>query len=276
MAKVTMADVARETQVNKATVSRALKGDPRISLATREKVWEAAKKLGYRVDTVARGLSSRRTDVVGVVLRDLGESWVGSFLSGVERVLARHRMEMLVKEANDLDASSRSAYQRLLDRKVDGVIWASDAPFPSGEDGIPSVIVGNGEGDPSMRVLLDEEVISRNVLSFAGGRPISYRGGDRPFFPFLEGLSSIGREDGMVLWDGDLPSLDNLAEGILLCGDRSILAPLMVPHLPWPAFDMGHLSARGLINVVREKGVRPKEIKVSSGIVGVERSDLGD
>jgi hypothetical protein len=38
---------------------------------------------------------------------------------------------------------------------------------------------------------------------------------------------------------------------------------------------MGHLSARGLINVVRGKGVRPKEIKVSSSIVGVEKNDPG-
>ena len=48
-----MDDVARLAGVNKATVSRALKGDHRISPATREKVWKSAKVLGYHPDAVA-------------------------------------------------------------------------------------------------------------------------------------------------------------------------------------------------------------------------------
>ncbi len=56
--RVTMSDVARAAQVNKATVSRVLRGDPRISSATSEKVWAAIKDLGYRPDAIARGLSS--------------------------------------------------------------------------------------------------------------------------------------------------------------------------------------------------------------------------
>ncbi|MBP9028047.1 MAG: LacI family DNA-binding transcriptional regulator, partial [Aminivibrio sp.] len=50
MAKATMEDVARLAGVNKATVSRALRGDSRISQTTREKVWKTAKELGYRLD----------------------------------------------------------------------------------------------------------------------------------------------------------------------------------------------------------------------------------
>ncbi|HPK43333.1 MAG TPA: LacI family DNA-binding transcriptional regulator, partial [Synergistales bacterium] len=48
--RVTMSDVARAAQVNKATVSRVLRGDARISPATVEKVWAAIKELGYRPD----------------------------------------------------------------------------------------------------------------------------------------------------------------------------------------------------------------------------------
>lgn len=63
--KVKMEDVAKLANVNKATVSRALKGDSRISASTRERVWKAAKALGYQPDAVARGLSSNRTGLLG-------------------------------------------------------------------------------------------------------------------------------------------------------------------------------------------------------------------
>ena len=59
-----MEDVAKLAGVNKATVSRALKGDSRISSATREKVWEAARSLGYQPDAVAGGLGQANFLVV--------------------------------------------------------------------------------------------------------------------------------------------------------------------------------------------------------------------
>ncbi|HDQ93285.1 MAG TPA: LacI family transcriptional regulator, partial [Synergistetes bacterium] len=65
-----MSDVAAAAGVNKATVSRVLRGDPRISSSTAEKVWETIKKLGYRPDAIARGLSSRRSDTLGLFFRD--------------------------------------------------------------------------------------------------------------------------------------------------------------------------------------------------------------
>ncbi|PIE54515.1 MAG: hypothetical protein CSA35_06120 [Dethiosulfovibrio peptidovorans] len=201
MVKVTMADVAREAKVNKATVSRALKGDPRISPVTREKVWSAAKRLGYRVDALARGLSSRRTDVIGVLIQDLTCSWVGPFFAGVERVLSRHRLEMMIKEADGVDASTLSAFQRLLDRKVDGVIWFSQDRIPDVD--IPMVAVGAAYGKPQMRVLLEEENAQR---------------------------------------------LGGLFES---------------PIASWVALELGRLSARGMVNIIKKRGVRPREVRVS-------------
>ena len=120
---VTMADVARLAGVNKATVSRALKGDHRISPSTREKVWNAAKSLGYEPDAVARGLSSQRTDLIGVVFPDLNLSSTGFFLAGLERVFSRHKLELLVKSISLAGQHEENIMRNLRSRKVDGIVW---------------------------------------------------------------------------------------------------------------------------------------------------------
>ncbi len=262
MAKVTMADVALEANVNKATVSRALKGDSRISPSTREKVWEAAKKLGYRVDTVAQGLSSRKTSLVGIALDDLRAPWSGSFLSGVEKVLSRYRVEMMVKESGGGEMSGGSVFQRLLDRKVDGVIWNSSCELPDKED-VPCVVIGNAGGAPSSRVVYDDRGISERILTVAGDRSIKYIPGRNPLFSFLSRIERASGSGQLVIYDGDLPRLcgekkDGVVE--MVCCDPYWASRMGCLCLDWLAFEAGGVAARGIMNLIREKGVRAKEV----------------
>ena len=122
MARVTMADVALEAGVNKGTVSRALRGDRRISAETRGRVWETAKKLGYELDAVASGLSSRRTGVAAVVLERMDAPWTGEFLSAAAGVLSRCKMELLLFEGGSASLAA-NVLRRIEGRKADGLIW---------------------------------------------------------------------------------------------------------------------------------------------------------
>ena len=67
---VTMVDVAKEAGVDKATVSRVLRGDPRISLKTRERVWEVIRRLDYKPNALARGLSEKKSGFVSIVSKN--------------------------------------------------------------------------------------------------------------------------------------------------------------------------------------------------------------
>ena len=69
--KVTMQDVANHAGVDKATVSRVLRGDHRISEKTKIKVMESVRALDYKLDRNARNLSTNTSGLIGVVLRDL-------------------------------------------------------------------------------------------------------------------------------------------------------------------------------------------------------------
>ena len=66
----TIVDIAREAGVSKSAVSRALLGQGEVSSDTVERVREAAERLGYVPNAMARGLVTQRTRTIGVVLRD--------------------------------------------------------------------------------------------------------------------------------------------------------------------------------------------------------------
>jgi LacI family transcriptional regulator len=260
--RVTMIQVAREAGVDKATVSRALKGDPRISLATRERVWEAVKRLGYEPDAVAKGLSSSKSEMVAVVFRSLMNPWVGCFLSGVERVLAKGRMDFMVRSTGNLPGARESLLRTLSARRIDGLIWI-DPEMPR-LPGMPTVTVGfRLEG--ALSVLIDREEGLRRLGSLAGEAPIFYRPGPEALFREMgEDLEKSPKgkipPPGWVFCDGTSPEPGERA--ILACGQAFGHYPPGPPRLVWPAFETGVLAGRLLLNSIKQQPNLPEIVLV--------------
>ncbi len=273
--KVTMADVAAAAGVNKATVSRVLRGDARISQGTCEKVWAAVKRLGYRPDAVAKGLSSRTNDLVGVVFRDLASPWAGSFLFGMERVLGRLGMDCIVKETGEQGGRRSHAVHRLISRRVDGLVFLEDTPQETG--GLPVVSVGlrNPSG---VSVSIDLEGAAAILKAFAGERGIRYRAGERALFSGLgKILQQEGKESKGTLWvyDEACPKEEQTpplgpGDDIVICGSRREAFYSGFWVLEFPAFEMGVLAARILVNSLRNRGVRPQAVSVVPSLFSPE------
>ena len=68
MKKVTIYEVAKESNVSLATVSRVINGSSVVKEDTRKRVEEAINKLGYRPNAIAQGLALSRTTTVGLTL----------------------------------------------------------------------------------------------------------------------------------------------------------------------------------------------------------------
>ena len=151
MSRTTIADVAREAGVTKATVSHALSGNRPISEETRTKVLAAAEKLNWVPSQSARALATRRANAIAVVLaRDpeviANDSFFPAFIAGVESVLAETETALLLQVVPDRAAEER-AYRALVNGRADGALLLDlrrdDWRVPLLEElGIPTVLVG--------------------------------------------------------------------------------------------------------------------------------------
>ena len=123
---VTISDVAHAAGVSKGAVSYALNGQPGVSQATRDRILEVAKELGWKPSLRAKGLSTAKAFALGlVVARDprlLGtDPFFPAFIAGIETTLAEHDYTLVLSVATAPGAEER-AYRKLADGRVDGVI----------------------------------------------------------------------------------------------------------------------------------------------------------
>ena len=83
MANTTIYDVAGAAKVSIATVSRVMNNPEKVNPETRAKVLQVIKELGYRPNAIARGLASRKTTTVGVVMADVSRASTSQLLGGI-------------------------------------------------------------------------------------------------------------------------------------------------------------------------------------------------
>ncbi|KOX21604.1 LacI family transcriptional regulator [Saccharothrix sp. NRRL B-16348] len=114
-----MSDVARAAGVSAATVSRALRGEPGVSDATRRYVTEVAKRMRYAIARDASSLAGGRRYAIAVLTADVGR---GDLLAGAEGALRQAGYDVLLYVLRDADARKRFFEELPLARRVDGVL----------------------------------------------------------------------------------------------------------------------------------------------------------
>jgi len=149
--RATIKDVARACGVAPSTVSNALSGSGYVRDDTRAQVLDAAKRLGYRASSVARGLRMQRSWSVGLLLADIANPWFPELVRGVEDVLWSAQINLVLCNT-DYQAEKEDAYLRhLIDKRVDGLILASTgAESPAvprlQAEGVPLVMLNRRHG----------------------------------------------------------------------------------------------------------------------------------
>ncbi|MEU3456165.1 LacI family DNA-binding transcriptional regulator [Micromonospora sp. NPDC006766] len=150
----TMQDVARLAQVSVSTVSYVLTGARPISQATRQKVLAAMAELDYQPNAMARGLASRRSHIVGLLLpvdeRGLGATET-AFVTGAAAAASAAGYHLVLSPVgvNDLDELHRLASQRMLDGALLMEVQLADPRVAVLQEvGVPLVLIGRTE-DPS-------------------------------------------------------------------------------------------------------------------------------
>ncbi len=125
--RVTLKQVAKASGVHYSTVSRVM--DPgRRDGVTREiaiRVLEVAKQLGYRTNTLASSLRTRRSRVIGVVVPDITSLLFPPILVGIEAALLEKGYMMIVGNTGNDAEVHRTVIAGMIDRQVDGLILAT-------------------------------------------------------------------------------------------------------------------------------------------------------
>src|SRR5512139_3211579 len=91
---VTIMDVARASGVSYATVSRVLSGYEFVRESTRNRVMQAVERLGYVANLQARSLAGGRSKIIGLLVPNLDNSYVGTITRGIDQELARANYDL--------------------------------------------------------------------------------------------------------------------------------------------------------------------------------------
>jgi LacI family transcriptional regulator len=124
-ARPTITDVAGRAFVSKATVSHVLNGTRFVEEPTRQRVLQAIAELGYRPSVVARGLTTRRTGTIGMIISDAANQFFGEMLRGVEDVLRSASYALIVCNTDEVLEREEHYLDLLMGQRVEGIIAAA-------------------------------------------------------------------------------------------------------------------------------------------------------
>lgn len=123
--KVTIEDVARAAGVSRQTVSRAINDLGEISPQTRARVLRIAEEMGYRPSSIARGLATRRTHTVGLVIPDVANPFFSDVARGAEHVACAAGYNVFLCNTDEAPKRELAVLQSLEEKRVDGVVLCS-------------------------------------------------------------------------------------------------------------------------------------------------------
>ena len=125
MSNATIYDVAGAAGVSLATVSRVLNSPEKVKEETRLRVLKVIKELGYRPNVIARGLASRKTTTVGVVISDITRASVAQMLGGISDIATKYNYSIKLFSIPE-DADVLDALQNIVAEQVDGILYLND------------------------------------------------------------------------------------------------------------------------------------------------------
>ncbi|PRY75922.1 LacI family gluconate utilization system Gnt-I transcriptional repressor [Yoonia maritima] len=261
---LTLRDVSEASGVSEMTVSRVLRNKGDVSAATRQKVQDAAKSLGYVPNKIAGALASQRVNLVAVIIPSLGNMVFPEVLSGISEVLEDTVLQPVVGVTDYLPEKEEKVLFEMLSWRPSGVIIAGLEHSEASramlqQSGIPVVEIMDVDGDPvdacvgiSHRRagrIMAEEIIAAGYkrIGFMGTKmPLDHRARKR-----FEGFTRTLAQSGVEIADQEFYS-----GGSALAKGREMTAKMIerTPDLDFLYFSNDMIGAGGLLYLL-EKGI---------------------
>ncbi len=282
---MTIRDIAREAGVSTATVSRALRGLPNVDPVTLARVLAVAERLDYVVSPAASRLASGRAGSIAVITPFVARWYFATVLSGVERVLQRSDLDLLLFSVGDPSEVHRTPSHRRLRKRVDAfLVLALEAESPdvrelfdldmpvtligTSHDGFSSVSIDDVDGGrTATQHLLNQ---GHTHIALISGRPLP-----SPFTPERDRYK--GYLDALAAADL-APEPGFITHGYFTVegGAAAMTSLLSLPEPPTAVFVISDEMAFGALRALRQHGLRPGEDVSIVGFDGHNMADLLD
>lgn len=269
----TLGDVAARAGVSISAVSRVLSDKPgvRVSVATRQRIHDAAKELNYRPNFTARALKSSRTHAVGLVVPGVTNAIFSELMRGVEEEARAKDYMVLIASTERLPEGEESIPRLMGEGRVDGVI-VQFGDYLSGDDlrtvtesGLPVISVNAINPGSGGSVRLDDEAgmrlatqhlieLGHTRIGYAGGLPTS-ESGQRRLAGFRDAMASasLAIDPELVADLGYYPK-----DGV-----QALTAMAEAPACPTAVVVANINAAHGVLSEARRLGIRvPEELSI--------------
>jgi DNA-binding LacI/PurR family transcriptional regulator len=133
MPPVTLHDVATASGVSAQTVSRVINQRSDVSDATRARVLEEIRRLGYKPNTLARGLVSQRSYSLGIITLPLNDYFRAEIITGLEQQARSMGYACQISYTNDDASDLGELVDSMLGRQVDGIVILAPRRFTNPE-----------------------------------------------------------------------------------------------------------------------------------------------
>lgn len=269
----TIRDVARLAGVSISTVSLALNGSGPVSLETQQKVWDAARSVGYAPNPVAQSLKSGRSRLIGMIVGDVSNPFFGRLLKEVERLALEKGYLVVVSDSGTDPARERAILETLQNQRVAGIILSPHGTTLDHVDYLRSLRIPMVLVDHKVEGLDADFVASDNVLASAmltehmirfGHRRIAHIAGktglwtaERRKDGFRSTMASAGIAiDESLIVDGDYDGERAYAEAMRL---------LTRPDRPTAIVAANNVMALGTLQAINDLGFRcPDDVSITS------------
>ncbi|MGX4685964.1 catabolite control protein A [Vagococcus sp. JNUCC 83] len=267
---ITIYDVAREAAVSMATVSRVVNGNPNVKPATRKKVLEVIERLDYRPNAVARGLASKKTTTVGVIIPDVSNAYFASLARGIDDVATMYKYNIILANSDGNDVKEVNVLNTLLAKQVDGIIFmghhlTEQIRGEFSRSKTPVVLAGSIDPDNQVgSVNIDYEAATKdatNQLIQSGNKKVAFISGSLldPIngIQRLKGYKEALKENGLDFNEGLVFEAEYNYKSGLALHDRVVNSGASA------AVVADDELAVGLLNSLTDNGVKvPEEFEI--------------
>ncbi len=269
--RATIADVARLAGVHPGTVSRALNSrtEGQVNPETIRRVRAAARQLGYTPNSIARGLRTSSSMSIGVIVPDLTNPIFPPIVRGIESYLTPRGYSALVVNTDGSDATEHLVFQSLIQRQVDGLIFATGhqvhpTATEAFELGVKAVMVNRESGSVPYPAAVGDDAqgvrASLAHLAELGHRRVVHLAGPSAFSTsqvrreaFVAGCMALGLDGSVV--ETAAYSVDE--------GQRAMDQLIAGGELPTAIVAGNDLLALGVYHSLRRNALRcPEDVSV--------------